>query len=79
MEDSLEYNPTRPSQMSLPQQEFLNYLKSIIESEKELEEAAPVLRTWGAEAVATPEELGDGPDGARPMVVIIRRTPQVRV
>lgn len=42
---------------------------------QELDEAATALRTWGAEAVATPEELGDGPDGDRPMVVIIRRTP----
>lgn len=43
--------------------------------QEELDAAAPVLREWGAEAVATPEELGDSPDGVRPLVVIIRRTP----
>lgn len=43
--------------------------------EEELAAAAPALREWGAEAVATPEELGDSPDGVRPLVVIIRRTP----
>lgn len=42
----------------------------------ELDAAAEALRTWGAEAVATPEELGDSPDGDRPLVVIIRRTPR---
>lgn len=43
--------------------------------QEELAAAAEALRTWGAEAVATPEELGDGLDGERPLVVIIRRTP----
>ncbi len=42
----------------------------------ELDAAVDALRTWGAEAVATPEELGDGLDGERPLVVIIRRTPR---
>lgn len=44
--------------------------------QEELEAAALALREWGAEAVATPEELGDSPDGVRPLVVIIRRTPR---
>ena len=44
--------------------------------QEELEAAVPALRDWGAEAVATPEELGDSPDGVRPLVVIIRRTPR---
>lgn len=44
--------------------------------QEELDAAAEALRTWGAEAVATPEELGDGLDGERPLVVIIRRTPR---
>ena len=43
---------------------------------EELDAAASALRDWGAEAVATPEELGDSPDGVRPLVVIIRRTPR---
>jgi 16S rRNA (guanine527-N7)-methyltransferase len=43
--------------------------------EQELAAAAPALREWGAETVATPEELAEGPDGARPLVVIIRRSP----
>lgn len=42
----------------------------------ELDAAGDALRTWDAEAVATPEELGDSPDGDRPLVVIIRRTPR---
>lgn len=42
----------------------------------ELDGAATALRTWGAEAVATPEELGDGQAGDQPLVVIIRRTPR---
>lgn len=42
----------------------------------ELDAAADALREWGAEAVATPTELGDSPDGVRPLVVIIRRTPR---
>lgn len=42
----------------------------------ELDAAAQALREWGAEAVATPTELGDSPDGVRPLVVIIRRTPR---
>lgn len=44
--------------------------------QEELDAAAPALREWDAEAVATPEELGDSPDGVRPLVVIIRRTPR---
>lgn len=44
--------------------------------EEELEAAVGALRDWGAEAVATPEELGDDTDGPRPRVVIIRRTPR---
>lgn len=44
--------------------------------QEELDAATDALRDWGAEAVATPEELGDGLDGERPLVVIIRRTPR---
>ena len=44
--------------------------------QEELAAAGPALREWGAEAVATPQELGDSPDGVRPLVVIIRRTPR---
>ncbi len=44
--------------------------------QEELDAAGEALRTWDAEAVATPEELGDSPDGDRPLVVIIRRTPR---
>lgn len=44
--------------------------------QEELDGAGEALRTWGAEAVATPEELGDGLDGEGPLVVIIRRTPR---
>lgn len=44
--------------------------------QEELDAASEALRTWDAEAVATPEELGDSPDGERPLVVIIRRTPR---
>ena len=44
--------------------------------EEELQSAAGALRDWGAEAVATPEELGNDGDGPRPLVVIIRRTPR---
>ena len=44
--------------------------------QEELAAAAPALREWGGEAVATPQELGDSPDGVRPLVVIIRRTPR---
>lgn len=44
--------------------------------EEELEAALGALRDWGAEIAATPEELGDSPEGTRPLVVIIRRTPR---
>lgn len=44
---------------------------------EELDAASDALRTFGAETVATPEELGDGTDRASPLVVIIRRTPRV--
>lgn len=44
--------------------------------QEELDAAGEALRTWDAEAVATPEELGDSQDGDRPLVVIIRRTPR---
>lgn len=44
--------------------------------EDELQAAVGALRDWGAETVATPDELGDDTDGARPLVVIIRRTPR---
>ena len=44
--------------------------------DEELEAATGALREWGAEAVATPEELGDSEEGGRPLVVIIRRTPR---
>ena len=43
--------------------------------EEELQAALGALRDWGAEVAATPRELGDSPDGTRPLVVIIRRTP----
>lgn len=42
----------------------------------ELQAATGALRDWGAETVATPEELGDDPNGVEPLVVIIRRTPR---
>ena len=44
--------------------------------EDELRAAIGALRDWGAETVATPEELGDDGTGSRPLVVIIRRTPR---
>lgn len=44
--------------------------------EEELRAAVGALRDWGAETVATPEELGDDAAGVRPLVVIIRRTPR---
>lgn len=42
---------------------------------EELEEARTELRTWGAEVVATPDEIHTPDDTTSPMVVIIRRTP----
>lgn len=45
--------------------------------DEELSAATPALREWGAETVATPEELGDGGTGPQPLIVIIRRTPRV--
>lgn len=44
--------------------------------EDELRASVGALRDWGAETVATPEELGDDPDGVDPLIVIIRRTPR---
>lgn len=44
--------------------------------EEELAAAIPALQQYGAEAVATPRELGDHEDGTRPLTVIIRRTPR---
>lgn len=42
---------------------------------EELDEAGEALRTWGAEAVATPDDLVDATTPASPFVVIIRRSP----
>lgn len=41
----------------------------------ELDEARTELRVWGAEVVATPDEIHTPDDTTSPMVVIIRRTP----
>lgn len=41
--------------------------------QEEMEEAVPVLATWGAEVVATPPDLALGDDPHRPWVVILRR------
>lgn len=41
----------------------------------ELTEAGDALQSWGAEVVATPDEVGDPGDPHAPDVVIIRRSP----
>lgn len=44
--------------------------------EEELAGATTALQEYGAEAVATPDELGDDEGGTRPLTVIIRRAPR---
>lgn len=43
---------------------------------EEVHDASEALRAYGAEVVATPDELEPTPDDAAPLVVIIRRAPR---